>query len=81
MMVSCHDFPLPFTGYADHGIPLKGRSPQSLDQVKVRRVQVDHCMATTPYNQIASVHVNGKSSSLGPLEQFQCTKKSCHFSY
>ena len=25
----------PFTGYACHGIPVKGRSPQSLDHVQV----------------------------------------------
>ena len=31
------------TGYADHGIPLKGRSPQSLEQVQVHRVQIQKC--------------------------------------
>ena len=30
------------TGNADHGIPLKGRSSQSLEQVQVHRVQIQN---------------------------------------
>ena len=37
-----HSKPL-CTGYADYGIPLKGRSPKSLEQVQVHRVQIQNC--------------------------------------
>ena len=45
--VAVHVFPKPlYTGYADHGISLKGRPPKSPDEL-----QVQH-LADTPYDKL-----------------------------